>query len=1108
MEVGLRTVPFDKALRGMENRLRRFGSELAGIGSKLMVGGGVALMPAIFSVKEFADFDDQIKAMSAVVRQAATPIDDLIVKIKDLAGVTSYTATEVATAAKLMAKGGFDTTSLDNSISSVLNLAKATETDLPRAADIVTKMLNAFHVPKDLVSVEHFMDQLVHTTNSSSQSLDDLFENLKNFAPQAGMIKLSTEEALSFAGALADAGLNGTLAGTQIRRVLTNLANSGKSGILKEMFDIDVAKGGKMRNIINVLDDLNKALEGPGMTDKAQLNALEQIFEVRGMGAVQTILKKLKDVDGISLRDFIGELETVDAVAKNTAAAMTESFGNQMKIVTSALSKVRLAIGKSLEKPLLKIGEATSVALVHIAQFIKEHHGLVRSFVAGAAALTAAGVAFLALGAAAMTVAAVIGSIKLIGLALISPFLMVFHVIVAGVTKVIAVFELLAGTMSSLGSQVAGTGVFGKLSSGLMRATQAAGSLGWVLAVVLRESVVGVLKVSALFTRAIYDSYRALILVIESVYAYGRAFQAAESILLNGANFALPFEGLTAAAAKAEKRKAKILMNMQKGTDRMFRNWFRGLASLKSSFSKTLANVGRSAASWNIGGKLKAGISSFAKGLKAIGGIKIGGSIMASVGSFIKFDLIIRAVILSAKALHQMVVDVAEAFVGFSKDIEIAGRSLSLAFDAGLYTEMFESLWAAAEVFIARLRAGFGVIAARGINAFLEIQAGVSQVVGDIYAIVAPFITAIGNIFTEVGNFIASALGFDLSADYGRAASDTDAFFDTFLGKLTVAANAIRKFGRHMSFEFESLAIRARTGEWFSTHTDAQAKASAAEEYSLRSSIPFQKREKTTKAVDKLRGQFDRGEVTKEELISGGLLDLVRNLGPKNREKYGTPEKIREQLEKAGGVQEYLNKIRDVAQASWQLDVNARAKHIKGEYVNSRALTVAHLRKNEDNRAFDIQTTSASEAFAGREKTARDRVSKAKLSGESLVKDAQDKQAAVQTKIDQKVGDKAMRVALAAMGFGPLAAGKTFPDAMPKPDRPQTPTPKELESAMGLNTIAGAGGFNASAIQASSRGGKFQSIQEKMLESLKAAEDELVALNGVAIALQAGIGLM
>ena len=1099
-------MPFDKALRGMENRLRRFGSELAGIGSKMMVGGGAALAPAIFSVKEFAAFDDQIKAMSAVVRKAATPIDEIIVKIKELAGVTSYTATEVATAAKLMAKGGFDTSALNNSISSVLNLAKATETDLPRAAEIVTKMLNAFAIPKDLENIEHFMDQLVHTTNSSSQSLEDLFENLKNFAPQAGMIKLSTEEALAFSGALADAGLSGTLAGTQIRRVLTNLANSDKSSVLKDMFDIDVAKNGKMRNIVEIIKDLKKALSGPEISDKDQLNALETIFEVRGMGAIQTILKRLDAVDKISLQDFIKELETVDSVAKNTAASMMESFGNRMLIVVSALSKVKLAIGEALAEPLLKLGDVVSVALVHVSNFVKEHHDFVRSLVLGAAALAAAGAAFLAFGAVAMTVAAVIGSIKLIGLALISPFLMAFHAIVYGVTKVIAAFEFLGGTISSLGARVSGSGIFGKLASSLMRVTQAAGSLGRVLSIVLFESIVGVIKVSALFSRAVYDSYRALILVIESVNAYGKAYKRVSSILSNGANFALPFEGLDAAVAKADKRQAAVLKNMQRGPNRMFRNWFRGLANLKSSFSRTLANIGRSASSWNIGGKLKAGMSGFVKGLKSLGKIRIGGSITGAIGSFLKFDLIINAIVLSAQALHQIIKDMSAAFVGFASDVKLAGESISLAFDAGLYTEMFEAAWAAAQVFIARISSGFGVIAARAVNAFLEIKTNIAMIFSGIYAIVAPFVTAISSIFSTVGKFIASSLGFDMGADYAQAASDTDRFFDTFMGKLAVAATAIQKFGRHMSWEFESLAIRARAGEWFSTHTDAQAKASAAEEYSMTSSAPFQRRKKMSAAVDKMRADFD-ATGTFDTGDDGDMAQYINNLKIKNKSRFDSPEKRKAVIEEAGGVQEWLRQQRLNTQKTYLNEIDKRAKEIKGQYVNARALELATKRRDEDYVQLDTGTTSMAEDFARRKRQGRERVDAAKLDGDAMVKDAQDKAKAVKTKIDQKIGDRAMRVALAAMGYGPLAPGKVMPPKPPAPPDEKIPTPEELEAAGGLNTIAGAGGFNASAVAASSRGGKFQTIQEKMLESLKAAEEELAALNGVAIALQSGIGL-
>jgi len=1094
-------VPFDKALRGMENRLRRFGSELAGIGSKMLVGGGAALAPAVFSVKEFAAFDDQIKAMSAVVRRAATPIDEIIAKIKDLAGVTSYTATEVATAAKLMAKGGFDTSALNNSIASVLNLAKATETDLPRAAEIVTKMLNAFAIPKDLENIEHFMDQLVHTTNSSSQSLEDLFENLKNFAPQAGMIKLSTEEALAFAGALADAGLSGTLAGTQIRRVLTNLANSDKSSVLKEMFDIDVAKNGKMRNIVEIIEDLKKALSGPEISDKDQLNALEQIFEVRGMGAMQTILKRLDAVDKVSLQGFIKELETVDSVAKNTAASMMESFGNQMLIVVSALSKVKLAIGKALEEPLLKIGEVVSVALVHIANFVKEHHDFVRSLVLGAAALAAAGAAFLAFGAVAMTVAAVIGSIKLIGLALISPFLMAFHAIVYGVTKVIAAFEFLGGSIAAVGASVSSSGIFSKFAAGFSAALGAVRSLTIAIGGGLMTAMTNIVRIAAIGYKSYIFLAKALILVTADLYNLVKAVEKYARLSTNVSSVK-QWTAMRAALRQASAALAEMSKNINLISNAFNQNLNVAFAAL----GRSLAGVKASLSGLKIGAGLKSFFTSIGTGLKAIGNIRIGGSIVGAIGSFLKFDLIIRAIILSAQALHQIMKDMSAAFVGFASDVKLAGESISLAFDAGLYTEMFEATWAAAQVFIARISSGFGVIAARAVNAFLEIKANIAMIFSGIYSIVAPFVTAISNIFSTVGNFIASSLGFDMGADYAQAASDTDRFFDTFMGKLSVAATAIQKFGRHMSWEFESLAIRARASEWFSTHTDAQAKASAAEEYSMVSSAPFQRRKKMSSAVDKMRADFDAtGEFDTSD--DGAMALYINNLRIKDKSRFDSPEKRKAIIEEAGGVQDWLIQQRSNIKKTYENEIDKRAKEIKGQYVNTRALELATKRRDEDYLQLNTGTTSMAEDFARRQKRGRERVGTAKLDGDAMVKDAQDKANAVKTKIDQKVGDKAMRVALAAMGYGPLAPGKVMPSKPPAAPAKKITKPEELEAAGGLNTIAGAGGFNASAVAASSRGGKFQTIQEKMLESLKSAEEELVALNSVAIALQSGIGL-
>jgi TP901 family phage tail tape measure protein len=425
VEMGLRTVTLEKGLRSLENRMRKFGSNMATLGTKIATAGAISLVPAALGAKEFGEYDNQIQAIKGIADKGSKSIENLSTKFKELGRTTKFTAVQVATAGKELAKGGFNTDLIDASIEGVLTLAQATETELPVAADMVAKLLNSFKVPKTLPSITKFVDQLVLTVNRSPQALGDLFESLKNFAPLGKNLGQSTESLLAFNAALAKVGLTGTLSGTQIRRVFVNIAKVEKKALILKKTGIDVDKifsGGG--DVLDILSELSTWFGKTNMSVIKTTGLLNEIFEVRGQIAATAFLQDLGKVAKVAKTDlgsFIDELKNANGFAKKVADTMGEGLGNQFLKFVSAISGVGMEIGAALKKPLTKIIGFVSDNLNIMAKWMKANQKFIVDYAKVGAVILGVGAAMLAVGGSALFLSAVLGSIASLVSMLIAP---------------------------------------------------------------------------------------------------------------------------------------------------------------------------------------------------------------------------------------------------------------------------------------------------------------------------------------------------------------------------------------------------------------------------------------------------------------------------------------------------------------------------------------------------------------------------------------------------------------------------------------------------------------------------------------------------------------
>ena len=391
-----------RGLKSAENKLRDFGSKVGSIGSSMARMATVAALPIALSTKTFSDFEDQMLAVQAVSQATGKDFERLYDQAKQLGATTSFTAGQVAGGQLSLARMGFSPAEIEASIPGVLNLARATGTDLAQAADIAAGTLRAFSL--EAGEMNRVSDVLVATANNSAQTLDDLGESMKYVAPVAYQYGLSVEQTAKALGVLANLQIKGTMAGTSLRQVMLQLTDPAIQKQLEAQGVQILDNTGNLRPLGDVMIDVGRAMAK--MTDAGRLALGKDLFGQRAVTAGLTLATQ--QFDGLSKA-----IDNANGVAARTAATMDSGLGGVLRILKSAVEGVQIAIGEAVTQQMKEWGTNATEIAAKTKAWIDNNKELIVAFTSLVAAVGVTSIALIGLGAAAKGTAAMIGLLTL-----------------------------------------------------------------------------------------------------------------------------------------------------------------------------------------------------------------------------------------------------------------------------------------------------------------------------------------------------------------------------------------------------------------------------------------------------------------------------------------------------------------------------------------------------------------------------------------------------------------------------------------------------------------------------------------------------------------------
>ncbi len=364
VEIMLDQTRLERGLKQAQAKIKNFGTSLTTAGKGMVTVATIAAAPFAFATKTFADFDDQMRMVKAVSGATEKEFQRLTEVAEKLGRETSFTAKQVADGMTAMGRMGFNAKEIEAAIPAVLNLSRATGTDLAEAAEIAANNMRVFGIESSKMA--DVSDILTATANGSAQTLTDLAEGLKMAGPQAAAAKDNIVNVSGALGVLANMGIKGSLAGTALRKSYSQFAKTDVQDKLKAIGIATVDANGNLRSMPEIMADIAKAMAT--MPTAKRLGFAEEIFDLRGSLAGLQLGGNIQQLD-----DFIKKLKNVQGTAASTSAEMDKGVGGAFRIFMSAVEGVEISVGRIIGDALTLLLNKMSVILTKTAEWIAAH---------------------------------------------------------------------------------------------------------------------------------------------------------------------------------------------------------------------------------------------------------------------------------------------------------------------------------------------------------------------------------------------------------------------------------------------------------------------------------------------------------------------------------------------------------------------------------------------------------------------------------------------------------------------------------------------------------------------------------------------------------------
>lgn len=364
----------DKGFNKLENSIKTAGQQLKSIGAGLK-SATVATAPLIagvaLSVKAFSDFESQMSTVRSLTGNITEKqFAAMGAEAKRLGATTAFTAKEAAEGFEFLALAGFKAEEQVGSLETVLNLAAAGSLDLGRASDILTDSMSALAPAIDqnagkVKNLSMLSDQFAFIQSKTNTNIEQLGEAVKFGGGALAGFGFKLPNIIASMGALANAGLKGSLGGTSLMNMFNKLLKpSGKAQEFLDRYNVSLTDSeGKMKSIPDIMDSLVVGLEDISNEQERSAMAME-LFGVRGIRAYNAMKNEGTDSMRILAEGVKNSTGTAARQAEERLNNLKGGFTKFFSAVSGVMIELGGIVGEHIRAPVEKAGKVLSMLAI------------------------------------------------------------------------------------------------------------------------------------------------------------------------------------------------------------------------------------------------------------------------------------------------------------------------------------------------------------------------------------------------------------------------------------------------------------------------------------------------------------------------------------------------------------------------------------------------------------------------------------------------------------------------------------------------------------------------------------------------------------------------
>ncbi|ELK9772247.1 phage tail tape measure protein [Escherichia coli] len=444
---------YNRLTDSVKRQQRELAGNMASVGA---AGVGIAAAGTMAGVKllmpgyEFAQKNSELQAVLGVAKDSAE-MTALRKQARQLGDNTAASADDAAGAQIIIAKAGGDVDAIQAATPVTLNMALANRRTMEENAALLMGMKSAFQLSNDKVA--HIGDVLSMTMNKTAADFDGMSDALTYAAPVAKNAGVSIEETAAMVGALHDAKITGSMAGTGSRAVLSRLqAPTGKAwDALKELGVKTSDSKGNTRPVFTILKEMQASFEKNRLGTAQQAEYMKTIFGEEASSAAAVLMTAASTG---KLDKLTAAFKASDGKTAELVNIMQDNLGGDFKEFQSAYEAVGTDLFDQQEGALRKLTQTATKYVLKLDGWIQKNKSL------------ASTIGLIAGGALALT--GIIGAIGLVA-----------WPVITGINAIIAA----AGAMGA---------IFTTVGSAVMTAI---GAISWPVVAVVAAIVAGALLI-------------------------------------------------------------------------------------------------------------------------------------------------------------------------------------------------------------------------------------------------------------------------------------------------------------------------------------------------------------------------------------------------------------------------------------------------------------------------------------------------------------------------------------------------------------------------------------------------------------------------------------